>query len=240
MSAAAQLPPDTRTAGVDMAAGYPAQAGVNPAAPSATAQAAAGSAQGAPLPTGSTGLPARAPLDTQQQLQPDPRGIVAQVPLFGATPMATAEAAPLNPAPVTPTLDEYSMSKDQAFTDRIVTPPAAKSSDDSEPESQEAATVFQVGRMELPHIHRLRLDAPGTALQGSKSPSGFTVLIPGRKVMENGSAIASRDDRIVNVRVANTPAGSKVTFRFRKDVPGYKVRLRNDYVEFFINSPEKK
>ncbi len=230
MSAAAQVPLDSQ------ASSYPEQASAGPAA--STAGQVPNDTQAAPLPTGPTGLPARAPLDTQQQLQPDPRGIVAQVPLFGATPMATAEAAPLNPAPVTPTLDEYSMSKDQAFTDRIVSPPAAKS-DDSEPESQEAATVFQVGRMDLPHIHRLRLDAPGTALQGSKTPSGFTVLIPGRKVMENGSAIASRDDRIVNVRVANTPAGSKVTFRFRKDVPGYKARLRNDYVEFFINSPKK-
>jgi hypothetical protein len=89
-------------------------------------------------------------------------------------------------------------------------------------------------------VYRLRLDGAATALQGNKAATGFSVLVPGRKVMESGSAIEGRDDRIVDVHVQNTPAGGKVTFRFRKDIPGYKVRVRKDYVEFFINSPEKK
>jgi hypothetical protein len=88
-------------------------------------------------------------------------------------------------------------------------------------------------------VHRLRLDGPGSSLQGTDTPSGFSVLIPGRKVMETGAQIAKRDDRILSVNVKNTPAGGQVVFRFRKDVPGHKVRLRNDYVEFFVNSEEK-
>jgi hypothetical protein len=94
--------------------------------------------------------------------------------------------------------------------------------------------------MHLPVIHRLRLDAAGTTLQGNKTDTGFSVLLPGRKVMENGASISNRDDRIVDVRVNNTPAGGKITFRFRGEAPGYKARLRKDYVEFFVNSPAKK
>jgi hypothetical protein len=162
---------------------------------------------------------------------------VAQVPLFGAKTMATTEPAPLDPAPIA-AVDEYSLSKDQAFTDKIVSAPKVEEQHGAP--AEDSAMEFQVGRMHLPIVHRLRLDAPGAALQGTKTPSGFSVLLPGRKVMENGSAIANRDDRIVNVRVSNTPAGGKIAFRFRKDIPGYKARLRNDYVEFFINSPPEK
>ena len=42
------------------------------------------------------------------------------------------------------------------------------------------------GRMHLPTIHKLRLDAAGASVSGSINDSGFTVVVPGRKVMESG------------------------------------------------------
>lgn len=195
-------------------------------------------------------FPPRAALSVQEQLQPDPHGVVAQVPLFGAKTMATTEPAPANPSPMA-AIDEYSLSKDQAFDDAPEAAPPVRRREALEQAAtavpatpapstpaSESSSVFQVGRMHLPVVHRLRLDAPGAVLQGDKTSSGFSVLIPGRKVMETGTGIAKRDDRIIDVDVKNTPAGGKVTFRFRKDIPGYKVRLRNDYVEFFVNSPK--
>jgi hypothetical protein len=116
--------------------------------------------------------------------------------------------------------------------------PKAESAPAAEQAEPSGNTVWQAGRMHLPIVHRLRLDGQGTDLKGTKTPSGFSVLIPGRKVMETGAQIAKRDDRILSVNVKNTDQGGQVVFRFRKDVPGYKVRLRNDYVEFFINSKE--
>ena len=130
-------------------------------------------------------------------------------------------------APRRPGVDEVSLAKDESFSDKVV----------AEPAEQASARTFQVGRMNLPVIHRLRLDAPAELLQGEKTPNGFSVLIPGRKVMETGAGIASRDERITQVSAKNTPAGARITFRFGKEVPGYKARLRNDYIEFFINSP---
>lgn len=177
-------------------------------------------------------FPERATLSDEEQRKADRRGIVADVPLFGPTQMAAADSEPTEAqASGRDGVDEVSLAKDQSFDDK----PAPTSTS-----AGGAADEFQVGRMHLPVIHRLRLDAPGETLQGSKTPSGFTVLIPGRKLMENGAGIAKRDDRIIDVRTTNTPAGAKAVFRFRGDIPGYKARLRNDYVEFFINSPQKK
>jgi hypothetical protein len=157
--------------------------------------------------------------------------LVAEVPLFGETEMAMAEAAPLQPTR-SAGIDELSLSKDQAFADSAepVAAPAAE-------QESIGQTEWQVGRMHLPVVHRLRLDAAGTALQPTKSANGFSILVPGRQLKETASHIAGRDERITDVRVSNTPGGAKVTFRFRGEVPGYKVRLRNDFLEVFINSP---
>jgi hypothetical protein len=89
----------------------------------------------------------------------------------------------------------------------------------------------------LPTVYRLRLDEPGAALRGERTPTGFDVIIPGRKTMESGTAIARRDSRIAKVSTKNGSDGARVSFRFRSDIPAYKVRLRNDFVEFFISAP---
>jgi hypothetical protein len=197
-------------------------------------------------------FPEPAALDTEQQAQSQSQSLTANVPLFGPQQMATTEPAPLTPPPNA--VDEVSMALDQTFAKPVIpalsknTPAEGKEGETAKGEAKVAPTpesndddskkVWQVGRMQLPIIHRLRLDGGGSAVVGSKTPTGFSVLIPGRKVMESGNAIQKRDDRILGVNVKNTPAGGKVTFRFRKDIPGYKVRLRNDYVEFFVNSEQ--
>jgi hypothetical protein len=84
------------------------------------------------------------------------------------------------------------------------------------------------------------LDAPGDALQGSLQPTGFTVVVPQRKVMEQGAGIAKRDPRIARVRTVNTPNGAQITFQFKDGVPAYRTRLRRDYIEFLIGVSEPK
>jgi hypothetical protein len=94
------------------------------------------------------------------------------------------------------------------------------------------------GKLHLPTVHRLRLSAPGAALKGFSKNGGFSVLIPGRKVTDNPKSIVKRDDRIRSVTADSSPEGAVITFKFRGPVPSHKVRLRNDYVEFFISAPE--
>jgi hypothetical protein len=99
-----------------------------------------------------------------------------------------------------------------------------------------SSTEFGSGRLHLPTVYRLRLDQPGASLRGERTPTGFDVIIPGRKVLESGTAIAKRDPNFAKVSTSNGSEGARVSFRFRSGIPAYKVRLRNGDVEFFINS----
>jgi hypothetical protein len=190
-------------------------------------------------------------------------GIVANVPLFGPTPMATLEPAPLGPSPdelaaakvdATPRTSEERMdegdareskgardesfgdakdSKDQSDNDK------SDKSDKDRAAEEKAADVkpWGQGKLHLPVVHRLRLDHPGAALEGKKDLAGFSVIIPGRKVESETGSIPKRDDRIADVRTKNGPDGAHITFVFRSKIPGYKVRLRKSYVEVFVSSP---
>jgi hypothetical protein len=40
------------------------------------------------------------------------------------------------------------------------------------------------------------------------------------------------------VTTKNGTDGTRVSFRFRSDIPAYKVRLKQDFVEFFISSKD--
>jgi hypothetical protein len=49
---------------------------------------------------------------------------------------------------------------------------------------------------------------------------------------------SKRDPRIAKVTTKNGADGTRVSFRFRSDIPPYKVRLKQDFVEFFISSKD--
>jgi hypothetical protein len=211
--------------GAEAALATPEPAVVGAAAPGAAAPAAA------PAPVSLT----------------EANGVVsADVPLFGATPMATMEPAPLAPPPSDDTSVE---AQERAEAKASVSSPAA---DESFPEEEDDKTAkgkskkpedvapWGRGKIVTPVIHRLRLDSAGDALQGSLQPTGFTVVVPNRKVMEQGSGISKRDPRIARVRTVNTPNGAQITFQFKDGVPSYKARLRRDFIEFLIGAPEPK
>jgi hypothetical protein len=186
-------------------------------------------------------------------------GVVANVPLFGPTTMATLEPAPLGPSPdeisaaaprsSNPSSNEERMedddkgsAQDESFGDGDSKKKDRDGKDgdkDKSPEAvAEAVKPLGLGKMHMPVVYKLKLDKPGAALDGRSQGSGFTVTVPGRKVESGGSAITKRDDRISEVKTKNGPMGAVVTFVFRSKVPGYKVRLRKNYVEVFVSSPD--
>lgn len=57
--------------------------------------------------------------------------------------------------------------------------------------------------------------------------------------MESGRAIEKRDRRIAQAKASNTARGASIHFEFRGGVPGYRVRIRKDFVEFLISAPEE-
>jgi len=175
-------------------------------------------------------------------------GVVsADVPLFGATPMATMEPAPLAPPPGSGSASEEAAEKAEAKASV-----SAAADDESFPEEgdgkadkksskkPEDVAPWGRGKVNNPVIHRLRLDSAGDALQGSLQPTGFTVVVPNRKVMEQGAAIAKRDPRIARVRTVNTPNGAQITVQFKDGVPAYRARLRRDFIEILLGVSEPK
>src|SRR5690606_5599472 len=138
-------------------------------------------------------FPEMQPLDTQEQLAEASNGVVAKVPLFGPQQMATTEAAPNAPARH-PGGDEVGMAQDEVCARPKAVPLAkavAAPAKASEAAASSSDKEWQIGKMVLPVVHRLRLDGAGTALQGKATANGFQVLIPGRKVMEKGNGIES-------------------------------------------------
>ncbi len=205
--------------------------------PAAAASAAAASPN---VATPNVGVAPGAP-EKAAVAKADPKqGIVAEVPLFGPTPMATLEAAPKAPVEEAAELAmnegerELQLSRAAAQEDETF-------AEDAKPATKpEDVKPFQRGNLELPIVYKLKLDAPGGALVGTPTPTGFKVTLAGRKVLDNGRMIEQRDRRILRVRTNNTQAGAEITFQFRGPVPGYKVRLQKDSVDFFVSSGKDK
>jgi len=176
-------------------------------------------------------------------------GATANVPLFGPTAMATMEPAPLGPAPAAddgagaadddqPADDEAKekAAASAAVEDQVFGDSSAKGDDDDGKKPEGSKGPWGNGRMREPLIHRLRLDKPGTVIQGASNATGFTVVLPGVKVMESTKGIERRDKRIARIKTKNSTSGAEISFQFRDGIPGYRVRLKKDYVEFLISA----
>jgi hypothetical protein len=207
-------------------------------APSITPAAAASTAApGSPAPVIIEEIPAPSqrprllvpPDDGEPEDVAEPAGVVAQVPLFGPTSLDPAPVRGARAAATRATPERRALARAQSNAGAFAAPaPSSRT-------KPKAGAEFTSGRLHLPTVHRLRLDEPGATLRGERTPTGFDVIVPGRKTMESGTAIARRDSRIAKVTTKNGSDGARISFRFRSDIPAYKVRLRNDFIEFFIS-----
>jgi len=221
------------------------------AAPSVTALATGV----VPLP-GSTGAAPGAVAAEALSSTPPGSPVTANVPLFGPTPLATMEPAPLGPPPTMEAKGveaaELSAAKavapqiagDEEFPDPIEHVDAGKhgadaKSADGKDARPEDVPAWGKGKMHTPTVYRLRLDGAGSSLQGVSDATGFTVLVPGRKLMEHGDAITKRDPRVGRARTTNTPGGAQLRITFHDTLPAYRVRLRRDYIEVLLSAPEE-
>jgi hypothetical protein len=187
------------------------------------------SVDGAPATTAGQAAPAVKPVPVKKkELAEAP--VVAEVPLFGPQAMAI-KPSEARPDEVVNLAEAERRSAAAAVDDQTW--------DDSAAEAQEPQSKpWGKGSLYLPTIHRIRLDGVGASLAGAVNPDGFTVVIPGRKAMESGKTIQKRDKRIAAVTTSNGANGATVKFEFRGSVPPYRVRLRQDFIEFLVSAPE--
>ena len=80
-------------------------------------------------------------------------------------------------------------------------------------------------------VLKIKMDGLVGRIQGASQPSGFTVVIPGRKSLDAAGPLASKDPRIAAIRVSNEPAGAELTVTFKDGVPNYQVKAHGDTLE---------
>lgn len=201
-------------------------------------------------PQAGSAIPAKAgqtpPVGANGQPQ---TGLVAQVPLFGPTPMATLEAVPL-PAPAAESpeviaarelaLAKASQAAAASGTDSLSEEPGGEGdAKDASATKPEDVPAWGKGRMKEPTLYRIKLDEAGSAIKGTTQSKGFSVIVPGRKAMESPKGFVSRDPRFAKISAQSTTEGVKLTWTFKEEVPGYRVRLRKNNVEVLISEGAK-
>ena len=98
-------------------------------------------------------------------------------------------------------------------------------------------TPFGNGPVTHGNVLKIKMDGPVGRIQGASQPSGFTVVIPGRKSLDAAGPLASKDPRIAAIRVSNETGGAELTVTFKDGVPNYQVKAHGDTLEMHLAKP---
>lgn len=210
-------------------------AGPTLAAGAATPQPSAASASPAAVPSVPTPPQTAVAVAKPPAAPRTKQGIVAEVPMFGRTVMATMEPVVVPSSETPPVVAANEEAAERAAAEASANETWAQQEAEVRPED---VKPWGRGRLNLPTIHRVKLNRPGAGLRGASQATGFSVVVPKRRVTEAVAGIAKRDRRIAGVKVDHSDAGARITFRFRDKAPPFRVRLRGEYVEFLISAAE--
>jgi hypothetical protein len=96
---------------------------------------------------------------------------------------------------------------------------------------------FSNGKVAHGKTLRLKMNAPIEKIQGARTPTGFTVGLPGVKALEAAAPLAKSDKRLAGVHVSNGGERSELTVEFKDGVPNYLVRAKGDVLEIVLAEP---
>lgn len=167
----------------------------------------------------------------------------AQVPLYGATPLSTTE--PAQAAAPTPDAGADPMALAQAAAPlggpslapapageepTAAAEPAGEPSADANDEPASAAhatkksTGFAHGKVTHPVVLRLHTDGAIAQVKGARTPTGFHVVLPGRKFEGSAAQLAAKDPRIASAKISSGAKGAELSVQFKDGVPPFSVR----------------
>ena len=159
----------------------------------------------------------------------------APAPVAVTPPAETSTAAAAHPmAPPAPVAAAPSMP---AANDPLATAAAALGADPSMDGHPGKVTPFGNGPVTHGNVLKIKMDGPVGRIQGASQPSGFTVVIPGRKSLDAAGPLASKDPRIAAIRVSNETGGAELTVTFKDGVPNYQVKAHGDTLEMHLAKP---
>jgi hypothetical protein len=94
--------------------------------------------------------------------------------------------------------------------------------------------AFGQGNVSGGQIIRIKMDGAIGRIQGASQPTGFTVVIPGRKAQTSGATLQRQDKRFSQVKVSNEGQGLELNVAFKDGVPPYLVRANKDVLEVVL------
>ncbi|MFT3768736.1 MAG: PilZ domain-containing protein [Minicystis sp.] len=166
---------------------------------------------------------------------------VANVPLFGATPLSTTE--PLAPAPL-PSAQAAAAPAGGAALPGPDNVPGAGDDDDGPGNGPAAANgpiLKEWGQGSVgqhPVVLKIKMDGAVERISGAAGAQGFTISVPGRRSVSSASDLTRKDKRLASVNVVNTSHGAEVSVQFKDDVPSYQARVKGDKLEIAIAKGE--
>ncbi len=187
-----------------------------------------------------------APAAAAQPLGVDPAtgaeaALQANVPLFGATPLSTTE--PVAPASAVAAIVPGSAGQGFASQGSSGAAPMEavddrKSDSSDDDKSHSNVTPFGHGKVSHAIVLRMKTDGDISAIHGARTPTGFSVTLPGRRAMDSGSTLAGRDSRIASLKVLSGSKGSELTFQFKDGIPPYMVRAKGHDLQIALGRIE--
>ena len=179
--------------------------------------------------------------------------LVANLPLFGVTPMTTTEPAgmpgqglgaatppPANgdklaaaAAAATPPSDSASSDDDSGDSDSSDGASATPKMGDSK--SAKGPKSFTHGKVHNPVMFNIHMANAIKSVRGMSTPMGFTVHVGGTQTKDSTSGLAQRDSRIASMKIANKSSGADLTVQFKDGVPAYAVRANGNTLQIAIS-----
>jgi hypothetical protein len=156
----------------------------------------------------------------------------ANVPLFGATPLSTTEAVP-TAAP-----------SGSAVAGNEAEPGGAQAAnDDADDEggggNADGTKEWGEGNVKSPTTLRVKLDGDISGFNGAKGAMGFTIVLPGRRILSSAGELQKKDKRIATFQVANKPGGAELMIQFKDGVPAYLARAKGNKLEIMLGTEGK-
>lgn len=155
----------------------------------------------------------------------------ANVPLFGATPLSTTESVPT----AAPSASAMAANEPAPGGEDD----AGGGSDDDEGGAAEGTKEWGEGNVKSPTKLSVKLDGDVEGFNGAKGAMGFTIVLPGRRVLSSGSELQKKDKRIATFQVVNKPNAAEITVQFKDGVPAYLARAKDNKLEILLGTDGK-
>ncbi len=164
---------------------------------------------------------------------------IAPAPQAAAQPLTPTTAEPLTapPSVLSPVTTTGAVQQSPTATTAGATELASNDVlDESSDHGHKKMHVapFSNGAVAHGNVLRIKMDGAIEKIEGDSQPTGFTVVIPGRRSLEPAAPLAARDSRIASIRVTNDGPGAELTVAFKDGVPNYLVRAKSDTLEIVL------